>query len=48
MADPNPNGSNRRPKRGRKPILTGEQRRCVSRLVRKAVRGELRRCVKDM
>ena len=48
MPTSNSNGSNRHPKRGRKPILTEAQRRCVSRLVRKAVRREFRRCVKGM
>jgi hypothetical protein len=46
MAGPNSKGSQRASRRGRKPVLTEEQRRTLPRLVRKLIRDELRRWLK--
>jgi hypothetical protein len=46
MAGPNTNGSPHASRRGRKPVLTEDQRRTLPRLVRKLIRGELRRWLK--
>jgi len=48
MAGSNSNGSHRVSRRGRKPVLTEEQKRTLPRLVRKLIRDELRRWMKAL